>query len=385
VGADALSSTVEAYNAQTDGTAVAIERIEHAAMIDEFRPALSAGAGGPDFALLESVAAQSFVATDGLVDLGKRITPELREQFVPGKWDAISRGDRIYALPWDFGPVTVFYRRDSYEEHGIDPADIETWSDFVAAGEKLPDDVAMTNLPPNDLDGIWRLQFRQLGGRPFTEDGEVNIASEASFRAVQNIERIADADVAESLQSWGNDWEQALEDGSIASVIGGAWMEQTLEALAPDTDGNWGVYKLPAFEVGGNRASAWGGSNLCIPEQSNTARMDQAWEYVEWFTTTPDVQNQLYEEFGVFPALRAAYESSYYDQAVDFFGGQPIRRVFAEVAAAAPGYRYTVDTPAVSSAMNNVLERMIDGEFSAREAVDRAAQQVATQTGRDVA
>ena len=40
-------------------------------------------------------------------------------------------------MPWDSGPVVLYYRRDMFEKAGVDPASIETWDDFVEAGKKV--------------------------------------------------------------------------------------------------------------------------------------------------------------------------------------------------------------------------------------------------------
>lgn len=381
--ADALQSTVEPYQQQAGpDAAVAIERVDHEAMMEQFRPALVSGSGAPDLSLLESVVAPAFVNTGGLVDLTDRIDAEMEAQFVSGSWQAVTGSDDgIYAVPWDIGPVAVFYRRDVYEEHGIDPSGIETWEQFVAAGTKLPDGVHMSNLPPNDLDGVWRRQFRQLGGQAFTEDGAVDVDSEESLRVARNLKRMADEEIAASVESWGTEWFDRYRAGDIASLPAGPWMEAVLRDELDGTAGDWGVFALPAFAGDDNHATNWGGSNLCITEQSE--RVEGAWDYVRWAMTSPSVQNAMYGEFGIFPALEPAYESALYDEEIAFFDDQPIRRTFADLAVDVPGYRFTVDTPAVSQAMNTFLGRMLEGEISPRTAVDEAASQVADQTGRE--
>lgn len=385
VAADALATTVDPYARQRDGRGVSIERVDHEAMQDEFRPALVSGEGAPAFAVLERSVAPTFIDTGGLADLSERMGPATRDRFVDGAWEAVVDDGGTYAVPWDVGPVATFYRRDVYETSGIDPETIETWDDFVAAGEQLPDSVDIINLPPNDLDGVWRRRLRQLGGAAFTEAGAVDLQSEASLRAARSIESLADAGIASNLESWGEEWFNAYAEGSIASLPAGAWMEQALRDTLADTAGEWGVYPLPAHESGGTHATNWGGSSLCLPAQTPAERADRAWDYVEWVTTSPGVQNDLYREFGVFPSLTGAYEADLYDEPLDFFGGQPIRRVFADLAGEMAGYRYSLDTPAVSRAMNEFLGRMIEGEFDAEEAVRLAAEQVADQTGRELA
>ncbi|WP_233203980.1 extracellular solute-binding protein [Halegenticoccus soli] len=388
VAAKSLDLTDEPYEKRANGNAdVTIEQYGHDALVDKFKSALLSGSGAPDFSILESVVAPSFIGTGGLRDLSDRISDAgLKSAFVSGKWEAITGEDGgVYALPWDIGPVGVFYRRDVYEAHGIDPSSIETWEQYVEAGRKLPDDVFMGNLPPNDLAGVWRMQFRQLGGEPFTADGAVNVHSEASVRVARHIRDLEEAGIVANMQSWSSSWFSAYGEGKIASLPAGAWMEGTLRDSLPKTSGKWGVYALPAFETGGNRATNWGGSNLCIPKQTDDAVANRAWDYVKFALSTPEMQNEMYEKYGIFPALKAAYDADLYGAKVDFFGGQRIRRIFAELSADIPGYRFTADTPEVTEAMGTHLQRMLDGKYGPKEAVTKAAEQVAERTDRDLA
>jgi multiple sugar transport system substrate-binding protein/lactose/L-arabinose transport system substrate-binding protein len=386
VAAKSLDLTDEPYEDQVGGGVdVKIEQIGHSSLVDKFRTSLVSGSGAPDFSILESVVARSFIDTGGLADLSGRIDSSTKSEFVSGKWEAISQGDEVYAIPWDIGPVGVFYRSDTYSEHDIDPSSIETWDQFIEEGKKLPDDVYMNNMPPNDYDGVWRMQFRQLGGKPFTEDGKVNIHNDTSVRVAQNIKTMVEEGISNNVESWGSEWFELYGNGDIASLPAGAWMEGTLKDSLPDTSGSWGVYELPAYESGGNHATNWGGSNLCLPSQTDSAHADRAWDYMEWAMTSSEMQNDIYSEFGIFPAYEPAYESDIYDAEVEFFGGQKIRQIFAELASDVPGYRYTVDTPAVTDAMNKYLSQMVAGDVSPSEAVQKAAEQVANNTDRELA
>lgn len=382
--ARALDSTDEPYEEQAVADVdVVIEQVGHETLVEDLRSALVAGSGGPEFSILEAVDAPRFVETGGLADLSELADDDLQDEFVRGAWQSFDDGDAVHAMPWDVGPVAVFYRRDVYEEHGIDPTTIETWDEFREAGTTLPEDVAMINLPPNALDGVWRRGFRQLGGSPFTEDGRVDVHSSTSLRVARTIERLVDAGVTDDVESWGSAWYDAHGDGSIASLPAGPWMEWILVESMEDTAGQWGVYELPAYEPGGNRATNWGGSGLCIPAHADAA--DRAWDYVQWTLRSPEMQNAMYEEFGLFPALEAAYDADLYDEELEFFDGQRARRVFTRLAPDVPGYRYSVDTPVVSRVMNSALGEMVAGERSPREAVQRAAERVAEETDRELA
>lgn len=385
VAARSLQLTAEEYENE-HGVAVDIEEFGREAMKEDLQTRLASGSGAPDLAMLEMVDGASYIDTGAIHEISDRIEAAgVRDDFVDGTWDALSDDGGTYALPWDIGPTAVYYRRDVYDEHGLEPDNIETWDDFMEEGEKLPDDVDMLNLPMNDLDGVWRYQFRQLGNDPFTEDGAVNIGNDDSVRIAETIKELYDRDLAATLDGWSSAWFSAYADGDVASLPSAAWMEGTLRAELPDTHGDWGVFKIPAHEEGGLRASNWGGSSLMIPEQVDPEVRDAAWDYIEFTLATEEMQLLMYAEYGLFPALETTYDADTFDEEVDFFGGQEARRVFADVAEEMPGYQFSVDTPEVSNAINSEFQAMLNEDKAPEEAVQDAAETVAERTDRDLA
>ncbi|WP_309473057.1 ABC transporter substrate-binding protein [Halopelagius longus] len=385
IAARALASAAESYNEEKDAD-VSVEEMGGTTWEQRFQTAITSGKGAPDFSSIQNYDVTAYGSKNGLMDLTDRIDEAgVREDIVEGKWQTVSVDGKDYALPWDIGPTGVFYKRDRYEEAGIDPKSIETWDDFIEAGKQLPDDVAMVNIPTQAVPQMWRMLFRQLGGQPFTEDGAVSINSEESVRAAQLIKDMHDAGITKRIEMWSGGWFTAFSEGTLASIPTAAWMDGTLRAELPDTAGNWGVYKLPAFEKGGTRASNRGGSNMAIPSQiDDEGTVERAWDFIEYAMTTPDVQNMMLEEYGLFPSLTSAYESDIYDEELDFYGGQAVFRLFAEVATEIEPYRYTVDTPEVIDAINTEIGNMLDGK-SPEKAMQSAAETVASRTDRDVA
>lgn len=385
VAARSMELTAEEYNGEHDA-AVEIEEFGQDAMKEDLQTRLTSGSGAPELSMLEMIDGPSYIDTGAILEITDRIEEaDVYDDFVSGVWEALSDGDDIYALPWDIGPTAVFYRRDVYEEHGLDPDAIETWGDFIEQGQQLPDDTYMLNIPENDLDGFWRFQLRQLEGEPFTEDGAVNIHSETSLQVAQNIKNLYDAGIASMLEEWSSAWFGAYGGGDIASLASAAWMEGTLRDELPETEGDWGVYKVPAHEEGGSRASNWGGSSLMIPDQHDEAETNRAWDYIRWTAATEDMQLLMYDEYGLFPALETTYDADIFEAELDFFDGQPAREIFAEVAEEIPSYRFTEDTPQVSQAINDEFQRMLRDDQTPEEAVQAAAETVADNTGRDIA
>lgn len=385
VAAKSLDLIDDLYEQDVGGD-VTITQIGRSDMKDKFKSTLLSGSGAPAAAMMESVDAASWVSTGGLLDISDWLDEAgIKDKFVAGKWGPLTKDGGVYALPWDIGPVGTFYRRDVLDNNDIDVQSVETWDQFIEEGKKLPDGQYMLNLPSNDYDGLWRMMYRQIGGQPFTENGEVNINSDKSLQVARILKEIRDSGIANDLASWSSAWFTAFGKGTTASLTAGAWMEGTLKAELGDTAGDWGVIKPPAIESGGSRATNWGGSNVTIPKQVDEPVARRAWDYMAYTLGQKEHQIKMYKEYGIFPALETAYEDDSFDQPNDFLGGQKAGRMYAEIAPNISPYRYTPDTPEVTKAINTHFRDMMTGSKTPKEAVDAAAKQVSDRTDRDIA
>ena len=97
---------------------------------------VASGSGTPDITAFEDSRLKQFASLGVLVDLTERVEP-YREQMNDFKWERVSWDGAPYAMPWDSGPVAVFYRRDVFEQAGVDPESIQTWDDYYQAAQTI--------------------------------------------------------------------------------------------------------------------------------------------------------------------------------------------------------------------------------------------------------
>jgi lactose/L-arabinose transport system substrate-binding protein len=92
------------------------------------------GLGMPDIYLIENNEAPVFWAQfpDCFTDLRELGAEDIYDLFPEFKWTELMVEETVYALPFDMGPTAIFYRRDMWEEAGVDVDTIETWDDFLA-------------------------------------------------------------------------------------------------------------------------------------------------------------------------------------------------------------------------------------------------------------
>ena len=77
----------------------------------------------------------------------------------------------------------MFYRRDFYEEAGVDPASIKSWDDFIAAGKNFIEANPGVTMTQADIDGdseLFRMIANRAGLRLLLGDGPSITADQAA-------------------------------------------------------------------------------------------------------------------------------------------------------------------------------------------------------------
>jgi lactose/L-arabinose transport system substrate-binding protein len=131
---NALDLNLEAFNAEYPDIEVVYEVMSN---VDEYQKmifGLSAGGEGlPDIVTIENSNLPQFLALGGLMDLTDKVEPYAANMNEFKITDATYEG-KIYAMPWDSGPVALYYRTDVFENAGL-PSDPEAVSQLLATWE----------------------------------------------------------------------------------------------------------------------------------------------------------------------------------------------------------------------------------------------------------
>jgi len=379
---DTWDPHVAAYQ---DATGTTIDHVNKGSVIEDLRTRILAGTGAPGTSMAQYKNLRQLIATGGLRDISDWVDEAgIRDQFPEGIWETVSQDGAIYEIPYDIGPATLFYRKDVWDEHGVDDS-FETYDELIEEGKKLPDDMSIMGLANNTLMVVWRAMYRQAGGQEFDEEGRIAFDNDLALTAFRQINRLGRSGVVDSTNSWSNPWFEGFKDGSIAGRISGAWFAGTLQSSVSSTSGKWRGMKLPALESGGNRASQIGGSGLCFPKQVDEAQARRAFDFVVETTTSNEQMANLFTEEGNICAYKGAWDDDAFSAGYDFFGGQPIGELWTEMGDNIPGFTYTLDSPKVNTLLNPILQDMVAGDLEPKAALDKWVTQSKNQTGRDVA
>ena len=358
-----------------------------------FLLSLSAGTGAPDVMQLQAYEAQRFLATGRLADL-TAVAAKHADDFPAASWANCTRDGRVYAIPWDVGPCAVFYKPAVFETYGIDPEGIETWDDYIAAGQRIVrasgGRTKMLALSGAELQNTYEMLLQQLGGQMFDDQGRVAVNLDESRRVMNLIRRMIDAGICADVRPWTHDWMAGFNGDTIATYPNAVWLGGTIKdtvgtygAGKADGGGGWRVFPLPAFERGGRRASNLGGSVLVIPDQCT--RKEAAWAFIEYALCTGEGQVAHYANYNLFPAYLPALRDPYFGRPDPFFGGQHVSALFAQRVREVPVLNRTPDWAEAISYAGKTFSRWADDREDTAEMLETLARKLGQRLDRPVA
>lgn len=386
IAAVALGDIVPGFNEQYPHVRVSVN-MTGANMLVRLMLSLSSGMGAPDVSQIEAQNAPRFALTGRLTDLSP-FAMKYADRFAPASWGNCVHEGKLYAIPWDVGPCAVYYKRDLFQRYGIDPEAIETWDDYIAAGQQIVAKsggrTRMLPLPTGDLVTMFEILIQQNGGQVFDDEGRVAIDSPEVLQVMRVLKAMLNSGIGANVVIWGHAYMSSFGTETIASYPMASWFGGFMKDNAPGTSGNWGVFRLPALEPGGLRTSTSGGSVLIIPKQCRDK--EAAWAYVRYAMCTPEGQLAMYRQFDLFPALLDTYTDPFFDEPDPFYGGQRVRRLFCQDIEKIPMLNRTRDWREARRYMVQAFSRWATNGAGPPEPVLRdLAQRLSRRLDRELA
>ncbi len=293
--------------------------------------AIKAGSGAPDVVQIEYQAIPQFSLTGSLLDLSQYGFADFEDDYSASTWNSVTDGDAIYGLPQDSGPMALFYNKTVFDSLGLDVP--TTWDEYYEAAKAIhaaDPNAYITN--DNGDAGFATSMIWQAGGQPFTTDGTdvtIDLQDAGSLKWTENWNRLVSEGLVAPTSSWSDEWFRGLGDGSIATLVIGAWMPGNLISGAPDGSGDWRVAAMPTYD--GTPASAEnGGGGQAVTSQSKNPELAAGFL---WWLNNSEESVDIFLASGGFPSTTADLtDEEFLSDAPEYFGGQKINEVLADAA-----------------------------------------------------
>jgi lactose/L-arabinose transport system substrate-binding protein len=366
---DPIRDLVPKFNEKNPDIKIEFQQMAWADVHTKLITALAAGTGAPDIAGVSDYKIGDMAGVGGgLADLTDWMKP-YEKDFVPVHWNELVKDGKIWAVPSDAAPVVVYYRKDLFDQWNLDLEKATLWDEFISIGQQVTEKSGgKSNLMglQTGVVGIHQDLTGQLGGAVFSVEGKTIVNDQKNLDALKLIKKLVDSGVAVK-DVTAAAWNASMKDGSLACYIQPAWFVFPMKEQAPETSGAWRVMKMPAFAAGGSRASDDGGANLAITEQSKVK--EAAFTYLAFTQCTKEGQLQQFTKFDLFPTFKPALDDPAFDEPVDFFGKQAMRRILADVAVEAPAIWRGSNYMEARDILNQELVAAVAGEKTPEQAL----------------
>jgi ABC-type glycerol-3-phosphate transport system substrate-binding protein len=343
---------------------------------------LAAGAGAPDVAMVESGYVGGFRDKPGFVNLmdDPYNVAKYESDFVNYKWQmAVSiDGDQMIGLPWDIGPITLFYRRDIFEEVGL-PSEPEKVQELLSTWEGYLDVARKVNIPGERwmVASAADVFMTPWMNRDFyNDDLSFRFDTKESLDLLEISQSIREEGLDAKVDLWGNEWGAMMKEGKIATQIAGSWFGGFIKDwVAPDTAGKWGVASIPG------EVTNWGGSFLAIPEQSKNK--EAAWAFIEFALATKEAQNDMFKAVDYFPAYIPAWDDPMYEEEDPFFGNMKTRKFWVSIAEKTKPSFVTMMDRQTETLLKSTVTTGLDQGMSPEEIMEKAKAEILQATEQD--
>lgn len=246
-----------------------------------------------------------------------------KEDILAGPMSAAKYQGELYGIPSTGETSIMFYRKDIFEEKGVEVP--KTFDELWDVCEAIDDPAGTRAIGLRGLRGsgmniyTWTQFFRGFGGaffKDFPNDMTPTINSPEAVKAVEYyagiLQNFGPSDVAGYTNM---DIQNAQMSGAIAITMDanvfGAIVEDTRTSA---TAGKWGYAMVPSGE-GGTWPSIYS-HIMCINNYSKSK--EATWLFIEW-ATSPEITLKRGLETGV-PARKSTWESEEFVNKMKYIG-----------------------------------------------------------------
>ncbi|MDF2513448.1 MAG: extracellular solute-binding protein family 1 [Herbinix sp.] len=345
----------------------------------KLRLALTSGQDLPDIIRLNYTQLPEFAEAGVLEPLGDYIVA-YEDDIIDAAKAAMQYNGEYLAFPREIKPKVWFYRADIFEECGIDPYEVKTIDDYIAAGEKIREKYPNAcmenyNVPSKNYDLMMMLSATD--GRFCDEEGNYNLASDPNVKLTfERIKKIHDSAVNSSVAEWSADWAPAFSNGELVSQLIGGWFKTDFMNFGlEDQKDKWAIAPWPEEIREGSDA---GGAIWVIP--ANSANKEVAAQYMSKLCFDKEAAKMIYDITGIIPASKSAQEDPYYNGEHDYYASS-LGPVNFEAMEYLKVYPYTPASTQEVTIANQYLDEYLLGDMTLDEALESAQRDMISLIG----
>jgi len=323
-------------------------------------------ADAPCIVSIQSLRASQF--TEGLLPLDDLIKKNNVDTsaFDAGALKNLNVSGSQYALPYDTGPVVMFYNADMFAKAGVtEPTPGWTTADFEAAGAKLAAGGMKLYAQTAEDIVLEGLAQGYNGSTPITADGTVKADDPGYVATLDWLGSLSKSGYAiDADGSDGSADDNAFIGGKAATTVQGPWMLLDFSSKAKF---KMGVATVPAGQGGGKTVSAGSGFGI----SKSCKNPDQAFAAITSMTSEK-VLSGLADQGRAFPA-RTAAQPNWMKKASAVAQVDPVMAAAQSSSVPAPG---STKSEQLSQLLSQYVPEVLNGTKPAAEVMANIQSQI---------
>lgn len=360
-----LDTIIAAFQEEYPDIAIEVETAPFADYFTLLQAGVASG-DSPDVFELNYENFVTYAANGTLMDLSGLVSEDA--PFYPRALEAFSYEGQQLALPETFSTVLMYYNADLFDAAGVDYPTAEwTWDDATAAAEAI-------SALGDDTWGLFSpVQFWEFYKKA-AQNGECEFLNEDSTESLINssacvetlewmVSVMNDGLMPTAAQLSGVSDSELFASGKLGMLVTGIWLFSAFE----EADFAWDVQIEPMMNQHAHHFFANG-----VGVSSSTSNVEAAAAWAEFLTSSEVAATVRVNSAWELPALdKPEYFESYLEQT------PPENREAVFQALESP-----VTPPVIvrqnemQDGVNALIQRVVDGELSAQEALDMAKEEI---------
>ena len=203
------------------------------------------------------------------------------DQVVKARFAPYSKQGVIFGVPHDLHPTGIAYRKDLFDEAGVDLESARTWPQFAEACREFKHYWSDQRHRPRWPIGLSKTSSDNIV--IMLQERHINLVDDSNHIFI-NEPRIAQtvrlyADMVAGADPAGADFNPApgmmfrdLANGDVCAMFAPRLADRILQTLRTDLAGKLALIPLPKFEPSDSPTASWGGTMIGIPPTVKTLR-----------------------------------------------------------------------------------------------------------------
>ncbi|HEY8667715.1 MAG TPA: ABC transporter substrate-binding protein [Tepidisphaeraceae bacterium] len=304
------------------------------------------------------------------------------DRIVKSRFAPWTKNGVIFGVPEDLHPVTITFRKDLFEQAGIDLPACKTWDAFHEACLRFQNYWRTHGFPRRMAIELPRASANHL--HMLLLQRHVNLLDDAN-RVYMTDPRVVEtvvfyAQMAAGQKRIGADsssgaglWTRDLARGELCAFLTPDWRLDDIREYGGELQGKLAMMPLPVFAQGDARTSTWGGTMIGIPR--NCRDPEKSWKLLEFLLFSPAGFQARRRTTNIIPPVMDQWADKSFDAPEALFGGQKVSRLYIDLAGEIPPQYVTPFSPVAAAHLSIVMSRAIhyleeQGSQGLRQACD---------------